>query len=74
MMFSENRYPPRTKCGAGFFGIMLCPFADCNGEAAPKVPGADACVLRAADAGTTALSPAPSRNPAPPSAALNLIR
>jgi hypothetical protein len=23
MMFSENRYPPRIKCGAGFFGIML---------------------------------------------------
>jgi len=20
--FSENRYPPRIKCGAGFFGIM----------------------------------------------------
>jgi len=23
MIFSENRYPPRIKCGAGFFGIML---------------------------------------------------
>jgi len=22
-MFSENRYPPRIKSGAGFFGIML---------------------------------------------------
>jgi hypothetical protein len=22
MIFSENRYPPRIKCGAGFFGIM----------------------------------------------------
>jgi hypothetical protein len=20
---AENRYPPRIKCGAGFFGIML---------------------------------------------------
>jgi hypothetical protein len=23
MIFSENRYPPSIKCGAGFFGIML---------------------------------------------------
>jgi hypothetical protein len=23
MIFSENRYPPRVKPGAGFFGIML---------------------------------------------------
>jgi len=23
MIFSENRCPPRIKCGAGFFGIML---------------------------------------------------
>jgi hypothetical protein len=23
MILSENRYPPRIKCGAGFFGIML---------------------------------------------------
>ena len=23
MIFSENRYPPRIECGAGFFGIML---------------------------------------------------
>jgi len=23
MIFSENRYPPRIKCGAGFFRIML---------------------------------------------------
>jgi len=23
MIFSENRYPPRNKSGAGFFGIML---------------------------------------------------
>jgi hypothetical protein len=23
MIFSENRYPPRIKSGAGFFGIML---------------------------------------------------
>jgi hypothetical protein len=23
MIFSENRYTPRIKCGAGFFGIML---------------------------------------------------
>jgi hypothetical protein len=23
MIFSENRYPPRIKPGAGFFGIML---------------------------------------------------
>jgi hypothetical protein len=23
MMFSENRYPSRIKCGTGFFGIML---------------------------------------------------
>jgi hypothetical protein len=23
MIFSENRYPPRIKCGAGIFGIML---------------------------------------------------
>jgi len=23
MIFSENRYPPRIKCAAGFFGIML---------------------------------------------------
>jgi hypothetical protein len=23
MTFSENRYPPRIKSGAGFFGIML---------------------------------------------------
>jgi hypothetical protein len=23
MVFSENRCPPRIKCGAGFFGIML---------------------------------------------------
>jgi hypothetical protein len=22
MIFSENRYPPRIKCGASFFGIM----------------------------------------------------
>jgi hypothetical protein len=22
MIFSENRFPPRIKCGAGFFGIM----------------------------------------------------
>jgi len=22
MIFSENRYPPRIKSGAGFFGIM----------------------------------------------------
>src|SRR5438445_10851413 len=26
MIFSENRYPPRIKSGAGFFGIMLQPF------------------------------------------------
>src|SRR5262249_62182207 len=25
MIFSENRYPPRIKCGAGFFGIMHEP-------------------------------------------------
>jgi len=23
MIYSENRFPPRIKCGAGFFGIML---------------------------------------------------
>src|SRR5262245_32219057 len=23
MIFSENRYPPRIKSGAGFFGVML---------------------------------------------------
>jgi hypothetical protein len=23
MMFSENRFPPRTKCGAGVFRIKL---------------------------------------------------
>jgi hypothetical protein len=23
MIFSENRYPPRIECGAGFFRIML---------------------------------------------------
>jgi len=23
MIFSENRFPPRIKSGAGFFGIML---------------------------------------------------
>jgi hypothetical protein len=23
MIFSDNRYPPRIKSGAGFFGIML---------------------------------------------------
>jgi hypothetical protein len=23
MIFSENRYPPRIKSGAGFFGITL---------------------------------------------------
>jgi hypothetical protein len=23
MIFSENRFPPRVKPGAGFFGIML---------------------------------------------------
>jgi hypothetical protein len=23
MIFSENRYPPRIKSGAGFFGIKL---------------------------------------------------
>jgi hypothetical protein len=23
MIFSENRYPPRIRSGAGFFGIML---------------------------------------------------
>jgi hypothetical protein len=23
MIFSENRYPPRIKSGAGLFGIML---------------------------------------------------
>ena len=23
MILSENRFPPRIKCGAGFFGIML---------------------------------------------------
>ena len=27
MIFSENRYPPRIKSGAGFFGIMLWPGA-----------------------------------------------
>jgi len=27
MIFSENRYPPRIGCGAGFFGIMLYPRA-----------------------------------------------
>ena len=25
MILSENRFPPRIKCGASFFGIMLCP-------------------------------------------------
>jgi hypothetical protein len=41
MIFSENRYPPRIKSGAGFFGIVLhapyarFPFARLN---APK-PG-----------------------------------
>src|SRR5689334_6443323 len=24
MILSENRYQPRIKCGAGFFGTMLC--------------------------------------------------
>jgi hypothetical protein len=23
MIYSENRFPPRIKSGAGFFGIML---------------------------------------------------
>jgi hypothetical protein len=23
MIFSENRFPPRIKCGAGFFRIVL---------------------------------------------------
>jgi hypothetical protein len=27
MIFSENRYPPRIKSGAGFFGIMLYRYA-----------------------------------------------
>jgi hypothetical protein len=31
-MFSENRYPPRIKCGAGFFGIMhSCAHASGSG-------------------------------------------
>ena len=27
MILSENRFPPRIKSGAGFFGIMLYQFA-----------------------------------------------
>jgi hypothetical protein len=26
MIYSENRFPPRIKSGAGFFGIMLEEF------------------------------------------------
>jgi len=36
MIFSENRYPPRIKSGAGFFGIMLWnPACDRTGRFAP---------------------------------------
>jgi hypothetical protein len=35
MIFSENRYPPRIKSGAGFFGIMLWTFGN----------GGDLCFL-----------------------------
>jgi len=34
MIFSEDRYPPRIKCGAGFFGIVLSPS---NGTTLPEL-------------------------------------
>jgi hypothetical protein len=40
MIFSENRYPPRIKCGAGFFGIML--EAIVGASRTPSVVSADA--------------------------------
>src|SRR5262249_40292540 len=33
MIFSENRYPPRVKSGASFFGMML--YAACVGSSPP---------------------------------------
>src|SRR6202011_667983 len=47
MIFSENRYPPRIKCGAGFFGIM---------RVATRRWGLPAIVALAATAALTALS------------------
>ena len=36
MIFPENRYPPRIKSGAGFFGIMLyADFADTDLASSP---------------------------------------
>src|SRR5205807_3557163 len=47
MIFSENRYPPRIKCGAGFFGIM---------RVATRRWGLPAIVALAATAALTALN------------------
>ena len=30
MIFSENRWPPRIKSGAGIFGIMLYALLSCS--------------------------------------------
>ena len=43
MIFPENRFPPRIKSGAGFFGIMLYPFDPAaGGGAGANWPGGGA--------------------------------
>ena len=39
--FSENRCPPRIKCGAGFFGIMLYPLSNVSPRTQLMIPGAE---------------------------------
>jgi hypothetical protein len=36
MIFSESRFPPRIKSGAGLFGIMLYPPGDGASEGASE--------------------------------------
>ena len=38
MIFSENRYPSRIKCGTGFFGIMLGAATTVVLPAGPELP------------------------------------
>jgi hypothetical protein len=40
MIFSENRYPPRITCGAGFFGIMRAPARAPSAGTRPSARGA----------------------------------
>ena len=43
MIFSENRYPPRIKCGAGFFGTMRQPVGDFSMFTTPRLVAIALC-------------------------------